>query len=74
MRRRPWLVLDTNVVVSALLWKGIPGRFIELAGDREVRLFTSRVLCDELASTLHKRKLAKPVAATGLSIEQLLHN
>ena len=27
------LVLDTNVLVSAFLWKGVPGRLIELAGE-----------------------------------------
>ena len=74
MRRRPRLVLDTNVVVSAFLWRGTPGRFIELAADKEVRLFTSRALLQELAATLHKKKLTRHVAATGLSIEQMLHN
>jgi predicted nucleic acid-binding protein len=31
------LVLDTNVVVSAFLWEGTPGRLIELAADKQVR-------------------------------------
>lgn len=28
------LVVDTNVLVSAFLWEGTPGRLIELASDR----------------------------------------
>ncbi len=32
--RLPRLVVDTNVLVSALLWQGTPGQVIELAGDR----------------------------------------
>jgi predicted nucleic acid-binding protein len=28
------LVLDTNVLVSAFLWKGMPGKLIELAGEQ----------------------------------------
>jgi uncharacterized protein len=32
MKAKPRLVLDTNVVVSALLWRGKPGQLIELAG------------------------------------------
>lgn len=55
-----------------MLWQGVPGRVIALAGEDEVRLFTSRVLLDELDATLAKNKLAKYVAATGLSIGQLL--
>lgn len=66
--------MDTNVLVSAFLWQGTPGKVIELAGEKEVQLFTSRALLDELAATLAKKKLAKYVAATGLSAEQLLAN
>ena len=72
MRHGPRWVIDTNVVVSAMLWQGTPGRVIALAGENEVRLFTSRVLLDELAATLAKDKLAKHVAATGLSVAQML--
>lgn len=74
MRRRPRWVVDTNVLVSAFLWQGTPGKVIELAGEKEVQLFTSRALLDELAATLGKKKLAKYVAATGLSAEQMLAN
>ncbi len=43
-----------------------------LAEENEVQLFTSRVLLDELAVTLAKKKLAKYVAATGSTAEQML--
>ena len=69
---RPRLVVDTNVLVSAFLWRGTPGRLIELAGEKEVQLFTSRALLDELGATLAKKKLAKYVAGTGLTAEQML--
>lgn len=65
-------VLDTNVVISALLWRGLPGRFIELAGEGELKLFTSAALLKELAATLSKPKLAKAVAATGLDASTML--
>lgn len=68
------LVVDTNVLVSAFLWKGTPGRLIELAGEKECRLFTSRVLIDELAEVLQRKKLAKQVQATGLTAAQMLRN
>ncbi len=72
MKRRPRWVVDTNVLVSAFLWRGTPGRLIELAGEKEVQLFTSRLLLNELAATLAKKKLMKYVASTGMTAEQLL--
>jgi putative PIN family toxin of toxin-antitoxin system len=68
------LVVDTNVLVSVFLWQGTPGRLIEQAGEKEIELFTSRTLLDELATTLAKKKLAKPVLATGLTSDQILRN
>lgn len=68
------LVVDTNVLVSAFLWQGTPGRLVELAGEKECRLFTSRALIDELAEVLQRKKLAKQVQATGLSAAQMLSN
>ena len=56
---RPRSVLDTNVLVSALLWQGKPGRLIEAAGEQRIRLCTSRAMLDELEATLNKKKLAR---------------
>ena len=72
MKSKPRWVVDTNILVSALLWRGTPGRVVELAGELEVQLFTSRILLDELNATLHKKRLIKPVLATGRSAEQML--
>lgn len=68
------LVVDTNVLVSAFLWQGTPGRLVELAGEKECQLFTSRVLIDELAGVLQHKKLAKQMQATGLTAMQMLRN
>jgi putative PIN family toxin of toxin-antitoxin system len=55
MRRGVRVVLDTNVIVSALLFGGDPER-IFLAGLRgEIQLLTSRALLKELESVLHKK-------------------
>lgn len=68
------LVVDTNVVVSAFLWQGTPGRLLDMAGEKQIRLFACRVLLDELADVLGRRKLANSVAATGLTVPQMLAN
>lgn len=67
----PRIVLDTNVVISAVLWRGRPGELLDLAGDGSVRLYTSAGLLTELRATLAKSKLARAVAATGLGIEDI---
>jgi predicted nucleic acid-binding protein len=41
------VVLDTNVVASALLWGGTPERLIELAGEGVLECFTSEALGDD---------------------------
>jgi uncharacterized protein len=70
--RPPRLVLDTNVVVSALLWEGKPGQLLARAESGEVRLYTSRTLLDELRDTLERPKLAKRVGLTGLGIADMV--
>jgi uncharacterized protein len=66
------LVVDTNLIISAFLWQGVPGRLIEMAGEQQVQLYTSRVLLDELVESLHYKKFAKQLLKTELSIAQLL--
>ncbi len=72
--QKPRWVIDTNVLVSAFLWRGTPGQLVELAGENEIALFTSTALLRELAATLGKSRLAKAVLATGLDANQMLHN
>ena len=38
------LVLDTNVVASALLWGGVPRLLLQAAREKRVELFTSTAL------------------------------
>jgi len=53
------LVLDTNTIVSGLLWKGPPHALLEAAK-----------LLAELAEVLGREKLAAAVAASGQSPKQ----
>lgn len=58
------LVVDTNVVVSALLWQGVPGRLLDLAGEQQARLFASRARLDELADVLGRAWYRRYCATT----------
>lgn len=69
MRRKPRLVIDTNVVVSALLWDGRPLEIFALADEHSVRLYSTSQLLAELRTTLAKRRLASAMAASGRTID-----
>jgi putative PIN family toxin of toxin-antitoxin system len=57
------LVLDTNVVLSALLWRGPPYHLLlAIRQHGEVRLFTSAVLVTELTDVLNRPFAAKRLA------------
>ena len=68
------LVADTNVVISALLWRGAPHRLFRAAQDRALEFFTSPILLDELEEVLARRKLEKAVGATGSTRAALLRD
>ena len=57
------LVLDTNVVVSGLIWGGPPRGLLDLACKGRVVLFSSGVLLDELARVLERDKFAALLAS-----------
>lgn len=59
------LVLDTNVVMSALLWRGAPYQLLTNIRDRaeSISLFCSTPLLAELADVL-----ARPAAAKQLAV------
>jgi len=67
------LVLDSNVVLSALLWRGAPHRLLlAIGGHPDVRIFTSPVLVEELADVLSREKLAERLALIGRTPRELL--
>ncbi len=66
------LVLDTNVVASAILWGGTPRLLLQAARDKRVELFTSTAMLAELTDILGRRKFARKIAASQLTIDQLV--
>ncbi len=62
--RAVWMmraVLDTNVVVSALIWGGIPFALLAAAADGRIDLITSPWLLAELAEVLARPHLKERV-------------
>ena len=66
------LVLDTNVVASAVLWGGVPRLLLQAGHEKRIELFTSAVLLAELTDILGRRKFAKKIAASTLTVDQLV--
>ncbi len=66
------VVLDTNVVASALLWGGTPERLIELAGEGVLECFTSEALLAELAGILGRIKFAAKLRQKNLSAAEIV--
>lgn len=67
------LVLDTNTVLSALLWAGTPARLIAAARVKTISLYCSPALLDELRGVIQREKFAKALAARNLKAEQLFN-
>ena len=57
------VVLDTNIVISALLWGGLPYRLLQLAVAGEIEVLTSPALLAELAEVLERTHLASRIAS-----------
>jgi len=66
------VVLDTNVVASAILWSGPPRALLQAAREKRIELFTSTALLAELSDILARRKFDRKIAASGLTIDQLV--
>lgn len=66
------VVLDTNVVTSALLWGGTPERLIEFAGEGRLECFTSEALLAELAGILVRAKFAEKLRQKNLLVVEIV--
>ena len=67
------LVLDTNTIVSGLLWKGAPHALLEAVRERrELMVHSSPKLLAELADVMAREKFAAAVAASGYSPDVLI--
>jgi putative PIN family toxin of toxin-antitoxin system len=66
------LVLDTNIVVAGLLWRGAPHELLNRAIDNRFSSLSSAGLIAELGRVLAYPKFAQRIAANGLSIPALI--
>ena len=67
------VVLDTNIVISALLWGGVPFRLLQFAQVGDIELVTSPALVAELADVLGRSHLTPYIQKQGLSAMELVN-
>jgi putative PIN family toxin of toxin-antitoxin system len=65
-------VLDTNILVSGLLWSGPSRQILNAARRGAVQLFTTQVLLDELADVLRRDKFAARLEQAGVTSRTLV--
>jgi putative PIN family toxin of toxin-antitoxin system len=68
------IVVDTNIVISGLLWSGPPQQLINLARAREIDLYSSVPLIAELAEVIGREDFAGRIRAAGLSAAELVED
>ena len=66
------VVLDTNVIVSGLIWGGVPRQLLDLARGNIITLYTSVVLLEELADVLSRDKFAKLLSSRELTANAIM--
>lgn len=66
------VVVDVNVWISALLWRGIPRKILQLAQNNQITIFASQDLFQELESTLKRNKFKAKIQSMSLMVEDLL--
>ncbi|MEM2841612.1 MAG: putative toxin-antitoxin system toxin component, PIN family [Candidatus Bathyarchaeia archaeon] len=71
-KRRPRLVLDSNVWISAFLFGGKPAAIIKLAQEGRVRILVSTDLILEIARVLRYGKLRKILEQSKRSTETVV--
>ena len=63
-------ILDTNVLLSGLLWHGPPHRLLERVRDGTLTLVSSPALLAELAEVIERPQFASVLARSNTSREQ----
>ena len=63
------LVLDTNVVISGLLWNGSPRRLLDAAIVDAIEIYTSTALVAELRAALGYAKFAKRLTEHRMTVD-----
>jgi putative PIN family toxin of toxin-antitoxin system len=71
-KRKPVVVLDTNVWVSAMIWGGAPAKIVEAAERGEIEVIASMEIISEIGDVLSYSKIESVYSEAGLSRRDLV--
>lgn len=66
------VVVDTNVWISGLLWKGTPWHILRLAEEKKIEIYATASMLEELETVLHYPRLQPRCLELGLEIVDLM--
>ncbi len=66
------IVLDVNVWISGLLWRGVPKKLLDLAQDGIVTIVISEPILNELEEVLAREKFQSRMRSLGITTEDLI--
>ena len=66
------VVLDTNVVISSLLWKGIPHEILKLVEKGIVKYYATIEMINELEEVLRRDKFSVRIAKLQTSMNEMM--
>ncbi|MDX2223972.1 MAG: putative toxin-antitoxin system toxin component, PIN family [Rhodospirillaceae bacterium] len=66
------VVVDTNVLISGLLWRGPPHTLLQRIRNGRLRLSSSPALLRELEAVFRRTKFQASINASGLEIPQVM--
>ncbi|WP_347273873.1 putative toxin-antitoxin system toxin component, PIN family [Candidatus Kuenenia sp.] len=64
------VVLDTNTLISALLWDGNEAKIVEKAEKKKIHLFISQEILEELEGVLKREKFIKRLESREYTVEK----
>lgn len=64
------VVLDTNTLISGLLWDGNESMVIEKAEKKEIKIFISYQMLEELEGVLKRKKFSKKLEGKKYTVEK----
>ena len=66
------VVFDTNVIVSGLLWQGLPNKLLKLVKQEKLQFCISPSLLKELSRVLNDPKFSPRIVHLNTSVEELI--
>src|SRR5471032_2970326 len=73
-KRNVRIALDSNIVMSGMLWGGKPGLLLDLARQGCIEIYTCRELLMELAGAINRPKFYKNLAAARMTPQKLIND